>query len=51
MGDKTYFVLAMVFNYWKPAVLIVLLAIGWSDVSACGTKLAEPVVVTCAGCL
>ena len=28
MGDKTYFVLAMIFNYWRLAVTIVALGIG-----------------------
>ena len=32
MNDVTYFILAMFFNYWRPALLAVLLVIGWSEV-------------------
>ena len=32
MSDFTYFILAMIFNYWKQVLVIILLLVGWSDV-------------------
>ena len=29
MGDKIYFVLAMIFNYWRVAVTLAALAVGF----------------------
>lgn len=35
---------------FKFILLVVLLVVGWSDVTACGINLDEPVVVNCVGC-
>jgi hypothetical protein len=51
MSDITYFLWAMLFNHGLKVLLIIVLVFGWSDVMACGTLLADPVIINCMGCL
>lgn len=51
MNDKTYFILAMIFDHWWKVALFLLLLIGWSDVYSCETVMtAEVIEITCEGC-
>lgn len=53
MSDLTYFILAIIFNYFKYAVIVVcimLLVFYFNSASACGYSEIVETTINCMGC-